>query len=1716
MPCRLINFGTPSETTSKTWDKLYTKLGEKDADIEFAKFYSPVFIEQFGDWVSASKDWALSDKSDSIRNRIRDIYGIVGQIDNDTFEPLDNTPDIHAPLNSILNKTTLTLEKKVEKALEYLALYNLNLNKLDDRYYVKVTDHGQVYTTNDPKVSVLQRNKRTADAAIENLNHHMFNGRPVFSLEKTPVTYRLVVNNALLTHYMDNKGITVDKKGFKIDGEYLENTASITHAVSDLTNLSNRLKKRIGATLEFVTDNPTWVTRFYNGKIYINTNSKRFNLDSPWHEIIAHPVIEDVYKNNPKLYRYLKNELTEDIKASEIIDLLSYVKTSYNYKGPISKLINDDNFVKEALSVTLSVYLAKNEQDRNKTQPNLFRTIGDIIISIGKKLSIQAAKFYNALVEDKSKVIKTQEIPPNTSLRDLSHILFLDNAILATNADYTRLSEYQKDSVFNKQLGLDTTEDLPFTFSKDVLLSTPHAITALDKKYKTGTYKIGDKYVKLTHIEAATFSDHLYDTRLSKPEFLENYYGPRKWISGEYRKQHIYHLELSEEADISYDLDTESTAEEINPTAIHSSFKTEKINIIKRLNKKINEERYNKLRLARLEEMRRQVQQQLDFIDSNKIVQREELITSVKVNTNAVNTIIQGDPSSYELEDIEDLYKVLDGLKLLLDYISKGVDISKLDTDDQDYFNKLAGAEKEILNSQKELKNFSTRMGVATIKETLGVDLTLNKTAEGMLVPSAAKDINMPTAQGLSAGVISNPIVSTIVKKVREAQSVSQSEIANYKRNSKAIFDEFINYQKSQGITDYEKMWEMFINDEGDHFSFVNELTKQYDEDLKDIAKPDGKKGTYKDSTQMQAIKWLRDNHKMSYDKDAYVANIMGKIKSTLKYYKYNATADELKILEDYTTTHDKAALDKALRKYYKLTNTKGIDHIDQYIPAMSASVDIIEAVDLDKAFEIVKRTKSLAMNDDIQYAFNALFTIRGINIKYNKDVVQLEVISDKYLNDKYKDIKNLADTDPRKKMYTFLKNTLEKYTKVYGDDRYGSPFSTLPEKSRKNGIVQQVRKFFSFKEELRDYVEEISAMTGERIKILKPGLHRTGIPKNELSLNLKDVMEAFVSDAAEYKEYNAIIGEVNILKYMVKQQKYFEIGWGTGKPKIDKNTKEVQYKQDGTSNTYLSLMNFLNTVIYKDSQEVEGTIGDRKVSKENQKKIDALKSEIDTIAIDRGFNTTEEYLEALDLLPTNQYEQVDHITVSKLKDIETISARKEVVTIRKTANNIINWTRLKLLGLRLIGGPSEVVEGLSVLSLISSSGAKEYFNEATFVKAIGQATSATVDKGLRHKLVSALNFLNISDDNAYDRDLFESSALGKRINDVAFSQYTWARKFINKVFIAGIMQGERFMIKDLNGEEHKLWDVLEFDKDGNLEVPDTFPKNIFLDKDGRPTPLKLEIEFFLRETLTTIRENDNKTDPLAMNRSTVGRVIGMFRSSWWIRKIYWRFGEYSQYNEETGEHELIVNPYTGMKHKGFYRSVFSKDLWSTREERYDPFLKKTVVTHTRDWGKARHTLLRASFANRMGLIKGDSQVDELTEKNVKMFMREMTHIIMFTMLSVMLKAIASGMDDDDDELSAEKAAVYFAMNVSSRGLRDVSAYINPSSATSILRNITPIVSTLDDASQLTVGLASDIISEDYVGDAFVKWGNNAFDAIPFLRQVPKFIEDISKTKTPF
>ena len=434
--------------------------------------------------------------------------------------------------------------------------------------------------------------------------------------------------------------------------------------------------------------------------------------------------------------------------------------------------------------------------------------------------------------------------------------------------------------------------------------------------------------------------------------------------------------------------------------------------------------------------------------------------------------------------------------------------------------------------------------------------------------------------------------------------------------------------------------------------------------------------------------------------------------------------------------------------------------------------------------------------------------------------------------------------------------------------------------------------------------------------------------------------------------------------------------------------------------------------------------------------------------------------------------------TYSSIKDeiqsqIEKLGG---VIVDSKVGREFLRFIQLKGMGWNLFSGIGNVSFGF-ISNTIEASGGR-IFNSSEIRKAYGLTMGSmlknyTFDKvelPTAIKIKSLMDKWDILGDVAnelYKRT--ETSVMSDRmkwLNAYAIQQRS---EYMNQapLMIAILMH----MKHNSSIGEIELWEG--FDTEGNWNT----------EKYGEePKDLISKARLRMKQTSKRLHGNYYTDSPLKINDKFITTALRQFRT--------WMFESFNNRFENEHYDDLL-----GLTVKGRY-NTFYQSLFSANKIGQTSGMSNTIFTIQQ--------LLRKLIGMK---TKFDDRFNEVDAANMRM---NMTELVMYGTLAMLMLAIRASANGDDDKKKRDQLMANYLLNIGIRLQTDITFYTNPMSFSALTQNAIPCATVIQDYYKWMKATGQLMIGDDtiktgvYAGSS--RWLRDSSNLLPFFAQVRKTI----------
>lgn len=679
-------------------------------------------------------------------------------------------------------------------------------------------------------------------------------------------------------------------------------------------------------------------------------------------------------------------------------------------------------------------------------------------------------------------------------------------------------------------------------------------------------------------------------------------------------------------------------------------------------------------------------------------------------------------------------------------------------------------------------------------------------------------------------------------------------------------------------------------------------------------------------------------------------------------------------------------------------------------------------------------------------------------------------VPKDEFNDPKYATIDKMVDSDPRKQFYnlftglhyeardgaaensaTLRRNFIAEYKRDYRDEDENI-FDYLKDTAH-DWVLHQLT------ESARDNIHEVDPLTKEITRSIPFYAFDGRIKPEDKNYNLGKVLGVLAQQYYHYEALSEVEDDLLMAQHLLQQTPVYQTN-SFGAP-ITVNGEPV-IKKDSSS-MYKQADYHILSILYGEQMKKEGIVENPYYDAKTSRRI----GELDEVAKTRELDTAE----------AEEYRQ--------------LKANSTSITAKKAANLLINWTSVKNIGFNVFGGAADFVRAMS--SVYLRHGGKFWFN--TLIPNTLTLFNPT-DSAAKRKLNGLRRMFRIEAD---PNPNMESSTF----KHVAYIAYHHARTIANTSYLLGVLKDQA--VKDKQGKEHPLYDVMDFDQDGKVVMAPGFD-NPFYDEKGQYTEYKYKLNQIVQKEIKMNRDREANVDPIQLNQVWWGRLLGQFKASWLFEGLATRLG-----SEHEGLNDL------DRATKGIYRSFW--DLAKVYTHTTNALGEvETRFSMLQTLLKATVNVAKYSIPGRLLGFgrKGDNQT-ALDYQGAIRTVREIQTVLFLYGMAIMISGLASG----DSKGDWKKRGMVSLANFFMRSFRDVSTYGDPQSLASFitqgaipsLGTITQMVKLIEDPFR---GLGGNWYYNEGKKDQSVRIVRDGADLVPIMNQFRGTLNKTLKTQFNF
>jgi predicted kinase len=1200
---------------------------------------------------------------------------------------------------------------------------------------------------------------------------------------------------------------------------------------------------------------------------------------------------------------------------------------------------------------------------------------------------------------------------------------------------------------------LNNVKPLPFKIPLAKVLAGTKRLLVLPMKYDLGTYRVKNKLINLVPMNRnkLTLPEYLDILNMGRSSFVKTFISSDETESDEVKAFLAGNLEM-----YLYGLEHVTEADSILPTMDDKRF----LNVYdskKRLIEKTEQQLRNEPDPTKREVLNDRIfllQQQMRALEDDENRTINTITAFMDNDIQTVEHVLNNNPDLASLEYAQ---------HLLFNYVNLvTVDFRDLvDTLPVETRANITRFVSNVTDLMQRIKTEFLTRPARLVKELTGTEVLL----DGMVIEDKETigkigRFTKDTTENV------NDIVQTLTKTIKTAIEHLNLRYTSFLSKHQKLVKDLLKYQNDNGVKKanaYDFMVQ--VDDAGLKTGFVVDRNSAayYRERLDTHA-----------SEEVEAIlNFYAQDHNLKINDKAWDV----REKSLIEYFKTHRYDEVILSESDMAKGIEfSEKLEKAAQAYALKRNPYTAKRIIEKYRTDPTSVDVRE-----------KGSFMTFVKSGMYYE-----KVDGVKMQ------PLELIpTGRWIDPKYSEIQSMSATDPRKVFYDHFMANLVKGREAVSIEDFYLPWNYIPEKSKRLPIGGNLKEWLkdrssqfitdNFAQSISEN-EQVDPFTLEVSKKIPRYMTAGNLHPDDKSYDLGDVLGDFMREVMNFEEKKAIEDDTNLLLMLLKEQPIVELA-PDGSKKVN---PDGSYRvKEGLSVNYLMSLYRVNAQLYDEKQDRESVSKFKRMDVATKKRVTEIEAKLAAIEI-----SPEDKEKALELFHEdmpyvgNKLEIADYISL--LNQRKAIKGNVKYLSGNKAANSLMFYTSIKALGFNIFGGIAEMLQGLT--SLFMESASRTFFTDNDAMSSFGEMIM-----NLNPFSDGPREIRNFSKYFGAQGKVYQDSDQSNGLSKLAFLQYEKAGYFINTTFLLSFLRGQR--IKDVDGKEHTLRDALTIDDYGNFSWKDGF--NIaekLHEENGRHSQYLIDLIHRFKEVIKNNRDRQASDDPIEMEKSMIGRMLGQFKKNWLFRAYTIRFGEARK-----------ADKFSGQEAKGFYRSFWDMILDSVPtkinefgEEERDMRKALTAVPYA----LLSNFIKFSVFGKMLGYTPKEGEFSKIDEANLRRFMRE-TSFIITLMITVLI--LTSG-DGDDDRDGARR---YFT-NQLIRLQRDMTTYMSPNSFASLFKNPAPVIGTFTDLFRIGDAMVkSTVLGDPYIYEGTDRQALRIWQAteknIPIINQIDKIRNKIDK-----
>ena len=421
------------------------------------------------------------------------------------------------------------------------------------------------------------------------------------------------------------------------------------------------------------------------------------------------------------------------------------------------------------------------------------------------------------------------------------------------------------------------------------------------------------------------------------------------------------------------------------------------------------------------------------------------------------------------------------------------------------------------------------------------------------------------------------------------------------------------------------------------------------------------------------------------------------------------------------------------------------------------------------------------------------------------------------------------------------------------------------------------------------------------------------------------------------------------------------------------------------------------------------------------------------------------------DIKELESKEQNDE-TVKKIEDLkENIRSLQKIFVTSNAADSVLKYIHIKSMGWNPFSAVTNL--GFGFISNYTHAAGEQDFTSSELTKAYGYLMNNVFRATSLVNMKTAVKLSQLMMEYGVVGDIREGTSshaikgIQEKFKILLPYEMTSRAEFINQgsTFIAMLLN--RKDIKDLNNKDRTLFEAYTLDADNNLiwNEAEFGPQEEWQSLGKAKTAFKIKLEGVKK----IIHGNYDPDSPVAIKKTAIGRALMMFRN--WVAEGF--------ANRFESEYENIK---LGRQVKGRYTSFYS-----AKTKDGDPVgIGRSISLTLQEMAR----ILTKGMYN----SKGVNTLTDVDKANLKKNAMELNIYLSMMVLTMMLKHMNDGDDDDESGI-----VLNFMINSFSRLQTDITFYTSPLSFEKLQRNTIPAFGFITDIAKLSKASFRYINGED-------------------------------------